>query len=91
VAFPTGECNPKSVWVKADRLNPLIPRDTKRYRELRCGRAALEHAFGRLKHEYGLAPLRVRSLAKVQPHADLTMLARLSRALSAAPTIRAAA
>lgn len=23
---PTGECKPKSAWVKADRLRPLIPR-----------------------------------------------------------------
>lgn len=25
---PTGECSPKSVWVKASRLHPLIPRET---------------------------------------------------------------
>ncbi len=25
---PTGECQPKSTWVKADRLHPLIPRHT---------------------------------------------------------------
>ena len=25
---PTGECKPKSTWVKADRLHPLIPRHT---------------------------------------------------------------
>ena len=37
--------------------------------------------FGRLKNEYGLAPRRVRGLARVQLHADLTMLARLSQAL----------
>ena len=27
---PTGACQPKSVWVKADRRNPLVPRSTKR-------------------------------------------------------------
>ena len=27
---PTGECKPASVWVKADRLHPLIPRETPR-------------------------------------------------------------
>ena len=30
---PTGECQPKSRWIKADRLHPLIPRDSKRSRE----------------------------------------------------------
>jgi Transposase DDE domain len=28
---PTGECQPKSVWIKADRRNPLVPRSTKRF------------------------------------------------------------
>jgi hypothetical protein len=27
---PTGECRPKSHWVKADRLHPLIPRESAR-------------------------------------------------------------
>jgi hypothetical protein len=44
----------------------------------------VERAFGDLKHGYGLAPLRVRELAKVQLHADLVMLARLGQALSRA-------
>ena len=35
----------------------------------------------RLKHEYGLAPLRTRGLARVALHTDLVMLARLSQAL----------
>jgi hypothetical protein len=37
-----------------------------------------------VKHEYGLPPLRVRGLARVQLHADLTMLARLNQALGRA-------
>jgi hypothetical protein len=45
-------------------------------------REEVEREFGRLKHEYGLSPLRVRGLARVQLHADLTMLARLSQAPS---------
>ena len=49
-------------------------------------RTSVEREFGRLKHDYGLAPLRVRSLAKVALHADLTMLARLSQALLRART-----
>lgn len=71
----TGECQPKNVWIKADRRNPLVPRSTQRFGDLHRGRASVEHEFGRLKHEYGLSPLRVRGLAKVQLHADLTCLA----------------
>ena len=88
---PTGECSPKSRWIKADRLHPLIPRETKRWRDLYRGRAAVEREFGRLKHEYGLAPIRVRGLARVQLHADLTMLARLSQALARARAVPLAA
>jgi hypothetical protein len=44
--------SPASVWIKADRLHPLIPRETKRFRDLYCGRAAVEREFGRLKHQY---------------------------------------
>src|SRR5439155_16408256 len=65
----------------------LVPRETKRWRDLYRGRAAVEREFGRLKHEYGLARLRVRGLAKVQLHADLTMLARLSQALARARVV----
>jgi hypothetical protein len=64
------------------RLFPRIPRHTERFRGLYRSRAAIEREFGRLKHDYGLAPLRVRGLEKVALHADLTMLARLSQALS---------
>ena len=77
---PSGECQPASVWIKADRLQPLIPRGTRRFRDLFHGRAAVEREFGR--HEYGLAPLRTRGLARVALRADLTMLARLSQALA---------
>jgi len=76
---PTGECAPKSVWVKATRLRPIIPRETKRWRSLYHGRGAVEREFGRLKHEYGLPPLRVRGLAHIQLHANLTMLAASRR------------
>jgi len=63
------------------RQAPMIARDTQRFRDLYRGRAAVEREFGRLKNDYGLAPLRVRGLERVQLHADLTMLARLSQAL----------
>ncbi len=88
---PTGECSPASTWVKADRLHPLIPRETKRFGDLYRGRSAVEREFGRLKHEYGLAPLRVRGLERVALHADLCMLARLSQALSRARAVPLAA
>jgi hypothetical protein len=63
------------------RLMPMIPRHTERFRDFYRGRGAVERLFGELKTYYGLTPLRVRGLAKVQLHADLTMLARLSLAL----------
>jgi DDE family transposase len=88
---PTGECSPKSTWVKADRANPLVPRGTKRFSQLYRGRAAVEREFGRLKNEYGLTPLRVRGLQRVALHADLTMLARLSVALARARAVPLAA
>jgi hypothetical protein len=79
---PTGECTPASTWIEADRRNPLIPRETKRWGDLYRGRGAVEREFGRLKNEYGLAPLRVRGLERVALHADLTILARLTQALA---------
>jgi hypothetical protein len=90
---PTGECKPASVWIKADRLHPLLPRETPRWRKLYKGRAAVEREFGRLKNEWALAPLRVRGLDRVRLHADLTILAKLSctllRAQTAAPLLAA--
>ncbi len=79
---PTGECQPASRWIKADRLHPLIPRETPRWKTLYRGRASVERGFGRLKHEWGLAPLRVRRIERVRLHADLTILAQLACALS---------
>jgi IS5 family transposase len=78
---PTGECKPASVWIKANRLKPLIPRETLRWKGLYRSRGSVERAFGRLKHEWGLAPLRVRRIERVQLHADLTILSQLSSAL----------
>ena len=63
------------------RLFPRIGRHTDRFERLYKRRVMAEREFGRLKHEHGLATLRVRGLAKVQQHVDLTMLGRLSQAL----------
>ena len=88
---PTGECKPASVWIKAERLFPLIPRDTDRWRKLYRGRASVEREFGRLKNDWALSPLRVRGLDRVKLHADLTILAKLSCALSRARAVPLAA
>ena len=82
---PTGECAPASRWVKADRLHPLIPRDSERSRKLYRSRGAVEREFGRLKHEWALLPLRVRGLERVRLHADLTILAKLAGAMLRTP------
>jgi hypothetical protein len=84
---PTVECKPASRWVKADRLHPLIPRGTPRWRKLYKGRAAVEREFGRLKHQWALLPLRVRELERVRLHADLTVLAQLASALARARAV----
>lgn len=82
------------IWPATDqptRFNPRIQRHTKRFRTLYAGRAAVEREFGRLKHDYALAPLRVRGLDRVALHADLTMLGRLAQALNRARAVAVAA
>jgi hypothetical protein len=88
---PTGECKPASVWRKASRLHPLIPRESKRFGDLYRGRGAVERAFGRLKNERGLKPLRVRGLDRVTLHAALCILATLASALARARAVPLAA
>src|SRR5436190_17256910 len=61
---PSGQCKPASRWAKPDRLHPLIPRETKRWGDLYRGRGAVEREFGRLKHQWGLGPIRVRGLGE---------------------------
>jgi hypothetical protein len=65
-----------------NRLKPLIPRETDRWTALNRGRGSVERAFGRLKHEWGLGPLRVRRIERVRLHADLTILSQLLCVLS---------
>ena len=88
---PTGECDPASRWIKADRLPPLIPRETPRWWKLYKRRGSVERAFGRLKDEWSLLPLRIRDLDRVRLHADLTILAKLACALSRARPLPLAA
>jgi hypothetical protein len=82
--YPSGECQPASVWIKADRLHPLIPHGSAKWKALYRQRTAVECEFGRLKHERGMLPLRVRRIERVRLHVDLTMLACLASALLAA-------
>ena len=88
---PSGLCQPASVWVKADRLHPLVPRESKRSRSLYKSRGAVGREFGRLKNEWALAPLRVRRIERVRLHADLTILAKLACRLAAERAVRLAA
>jgi hypothetical protein len=78
---PTAECSPASTWIKADRLHTMVPRTTKRWKDTYKQRGCVERGFGRLKHEWGLLPLRVRGIDRVRLHVDLTMLAQLATAL----------
>ena len=88
---PTGACTPASVWIKADRLHTLIPRETHRWRSLYAHRVMVERSFGELKHEWSMLPLRVRGRDRVQLHVDLTILARLGHALLKAEAVSVAA
>ncbi len=71
-----------SIPPDGSRMAPFVPRGSRRFRDLYSRRVAVEREFGRLKHDYGLAPLRVRGLERVRLHTDLTMLARLAQALA---------
>jgi hypothetical protein len=79
---PTGECKPASVWIKADCVHPLVPRDSHRFTTPYRRRFSGDREFGRVKNEWALAPLRVRGLDRVRLHADLRILAKLACALS---------
>jgi hypothetical protein len=74
---------PKSTW--AGRRNPLLRRESKRWRRLYRGRAAVEREFGRLKHEFGLTPYGFAELERVAgPPYRFGDAARLSQALARA-------
>ena len=79
------------MWVKADRLHPLIPREQSAARKLYRSRGAVEREFGRLKNEWALAPLRVRRIERVRLHADLTILAKLASRLASERAVALAA
>jgi hypothetical protein len=68
---------------KGVRLSRFLPRDTPRWKELYKGRGSVERAFSQLKGEWAMLPLKIRGLAKVALHVDLTILAKLCCALLA--------
>jgi len=84
---PTKACTPASRWIKYDRLHPPIPHTTARWKSLYRGRTSVERAFGRLKNEAGLTPLRLRGLDRVSLHVDLTILTTLAVALTRASAV----
>jgi hypothetical protein len=77
------------IALRKGRPIPLttIPYGSPEWKGLYHRRVAVEREFGRLKHEYALAPLHVRGLARVQLHADLCILTRLSLALTRARAV----
>jgi hypothetical protein len=81
------------VALRKGRPIPLspIPYGSDEWKRLYRQRGAIERAFGRLKHEYGLTPLRTRGLDRVALHANLVMLARLGQALSRSREVALAA
>src|SRR3954453_24071159 len=61
-----------------------LPRTSDEWKRLYRGRSGVEREFGRLKHHYALAMLRVRGIERVRLHADLTILGRLALELAKA-------
>ena len=59
-----------------------LSRKSDEWKRLYRGRSAVEREFGRLKHHYALAMLRVRGIERVRLHADLTILGRLALELA---------
>lgn len=55
VPLPDRRMHPASVWIKADRLHTLVPRETQRWKDLYRTRTGIEREFGRLKYEWALA------------------------------------
>lgn len=79
---------------QVDRGQPAAhpyPSGTARWKKLYRQRGSVERENGRLKHEWALLPLRVRRLERVQLHADLTVLTRLTFALDTARVVPLAA
>lgn len=70
-ACPTAECATPTRWIEGTRENPIIPRGSDRWKKIYPKRQAVERVFARLKNDYGLQPLRIRTLERVRLHTDM--------------------
>jgi hypothetical protein len=83
---------PASRWIRAERLHPLIPRQTPRWWMLYNGRTAGRARVWATKERVvaatgSLLPLCVRGLERVALHADLCTLVKLACALARARAV----
>ena len=58
--------NALPLFADGSRNGAWIPHRSERFKTLYKRRSAVEREFGRLKHEYGLAVLRVRGIERVR-------------------------
>ena len=65
------------------RLHPIIKRGSELYQRLKRKRQSIERVFSRLKSHFNLDNLRGRGLAKVKPHALISLTSMLVYALTA--------
>jgi hypothetical protein len=86
---PSFDCrHPKtgnSVWLSAHqdwRKHTLVPRTTRRFKELYKKRTAVEREFSLLKDQYLLNVIRVQGLKKVAAHVELCIFVRLAKFLA---------
>ena len=80
-ALPDRRVQAREPVDQGDRVHPLVPRESKRWKALHRGRASVEREFGRLKNEWALLPFRVRGIERVRLHTDLAVPAKLATAL----------
>ncbi len=87
MALPEGVGSPSSRWVVVSRLHPLVPESRPAgasYTEVAPPSRA---GSGRLKHDWALAPLRVREVERLALHSDLPIPANLACALARARAV----
>lgn len=60
------------------RKHSLVPRDTKKFRDLYNKRTAVEREFSRLKDQFMLGSLRVQGIDKATLHFELAIATRLT-------------
>jgi hypothetical protein len=82
--WPSGECKPAVVWIKADRLHPLVPRNSPRFTALTVAARQSSGSSGGSRTNGRLLRSALRGLDRVRLHADLTILAKLATALARA-------